>query len=125
MGSRFLVAFLLLATIGAGLVVRYGLSGFWAKYGGVALWATAAYATICLVAPALRPGKAMLVGLLVSSCVELAQLTPVPAYLSSKHLLLRLVFGTSFSVRDLPAYGVGIALAGAVHCLLRRRAAGP
>jgi hypothetical protein len=111
-------------TVAAGLGVRAALSGLWAKYAGVALWATAAYWAVLLVRPALGVAWAAGITLAISWAVELAQLTPVPAYLSSKHILLRLLLGASFGAWDLPAYLVGVALGAALHRLGRRRLLG-
>jgi hypothetical protein len=120
--SRLPFVAALLATVAAGLGVRYGLARFpWlAKYGGVALWSMMAYATLLVLAPRLSVPRAALIALGVSFAVELAQLSPVPAMLSAKHILLRLLLGTSFSAWDLPAYAAGVALAAVAHHTLRR-----
>jgi len=118
--ARLRPAALLLFAIAAGLAVRYGLAGFWSKYGGVALWASAAYAGVLLIRPALSLARAAALALAISWGVELLQISPIPAYLSSKHIILRLIFGTSFSVRDLPAYAVGVLLAAALDAATRR-----
>jgi hypothetical protein len=108
-------------TVAAGLAIRYGTGGFWAKYGGVALWAALVYFLCLFARPGARAGRIVLVALGISWAVELAQLTEGPAWLSSKHIVLRLIFGTSFSFFDLPAYAVGVA----VGALLRRRVLPP
>lgn len=118
--QRAAAAGLLALTIGAGLAARYLLAGFWAKYLGVALWATAAYWCVLFVRPSLSVMRAAAVALIVSFSVELFQLSPVPAYLSTKHILFRLVLGTTFSVWDLPAYLVGVGLGAAQHRLTFR-----
>lgn len=104
--------------VGLGLACRYGLTGFWAKYLGVALWATEAYALVVFVRPTIRVIRAAAWALGVSWGMEFFQLTGVPAWLSSQHLLLRLIFGTTFSAPDLPAYAAGVALGAAVHGLV-------
>jgi hypothetical protein len=107
----------LVVVVAAGLGVRYGLARvpFVAKYGGVALWSVMAYASILVLAPRLSVRAAALIALAVSFAVELAQLTPVPAALSARHILLRLLLGTSFSPYDLIAYTAGVAVAAAGH----------
>jgi hypothetical protein len=121
--ARALPALGLLLVVGAGLAIRYlGLPPFVAKYGGVALWATAAYAGVLVVRPGTSVRGASLCALGLSLAVELAQLTDGPAWLSSRHLLLRLIFGTTFSAWDLCAYPVGVALGALLHrALLLRR----
>lgn len=111
----------LLAVVAAGLGVRYGLARFpWvAKYGGVALWSVMAYAAILAVAPRLSVPRAAVLALAVSFAVELAQLSPVPGALAAKHILLRLLLGTTFSPYDLLAYTAGVALAAVAHRGLR------
>ena len=109
-----------LVVTAAGLVLRRGVDGAVAKYGGVALWAALVYCLVVVVAPTSLAPRAAMAALAVSWAVELAQLTPVPAWLSSKHVVLRLVFGTTFHWPDLPSYAAGVALAAAVHSGLRR-----
>ena len=118
---RALVLAVAAAVVALGLCCRYGLSGFWAKYLGVALWATEAYVMVLLVRPSGSVRRAALWALAASWGVEFFQLTGAPAWLSSQHLLLRLIFGTTFSVPDLPAYAAGVALGAAGHQMVRRR----
>ncbi len=113
--SRLVLVGLLALVIGLGLAARHGLGGWWAKYAGVALWSVMAYLGVLLVRPALRPLTAALLTLAVSWAVELAQLSPVPAWLASRSLLLRLLLGSTFSGWDLPAYAAGVLLAALLH----------
>lgn len=112
-------ALALAATIAAGLSARAFLTGWWAKYLGVALWAVAAYGAITLLFPRARVRSLALAALAVSWAVELAQITPVPRTLSSWHPLLRLIFGEVFSPYDLVALAVGVVFAAAAHLALR------
>lgn len=105
----------------AGLSARYGLSGFWAKYLGVGLYATIVYALVVFVKPEVLVVRAGAIALFACWLIEFAQLTGVPAILSSKHLILRLVFGYTFSVWDLPAYLLGVLLGVGVHALARSK----
>jgi hypothetical protein len=114
---------LLIAAVvaGAGLAVRAFTGGAFAKYGGVALYACLVYVIVRLFAHRALPSVVALVALGVCWAVEFAQLTPVPAALSERSVLLRLVFGTTFSLPDLLWYAVGVAAAFAVHLIIRRR----
>ncbi|MBC8134026.1 MAG: DUF2809 domain-containing protein [Deltaproteobacteria bacterium] len=99
-------------TIAAGLAVRQWVpSGFWSKYSGVALWSGVVYALVVFVRPIAGVIRCAVIALLISWAVEFAQLTPAPGWLSSRHSGLRMIFGEHFSVRDLPAYAVGVLLA--------------
>jgi hypothetical protein len=111
-------------TIAAGLGARAALTGLVAKVLGDALYTVLLYVLCLVVRPDVRPGRAFAIALGLSFAVEFAQLTPYPAWLSSKHILLRLVFGTTFGVTDLAGYTVGAVFAIAVHTLARRRARG-
>jgi hypothetical protein len=55
------------------------------------------------------------VALGVCWAVELAQLSPVPAALSARSTLARLVLGSRFNVADLIWYAIGIAGMVAAH----------
>ena len=108
-------------TLGAGLAARAFLDGAPAKILGVALWATLVYWLVAFCAPTWRVAQVALSTLAISWTVELAQLTPVPAALSARHVLLRMIFGTTFSAWDLPMYVGGVALGAVVHRLARGR----
>lgn len=111
-----------IVTIATGVAVRHWLpSGFWSKYSGVALWALVLYALVVFVRPGASVSRCALVALLISWAVEFAQITPVPGWLSSKHPLLRMVFGEFFSFKDLPAYAVGVLLGAVMHLSIARQ----
>jgi hypothetical protein len=80
------------------------------------------YVIVVLVRPDVRAWRAFAIALGASVAVEVAQLTPYPAWLSSKHVLLRLVFGTTFGFVDIAGYVVGAVGAVALHAALRRAA---
>lgn len=104
------------AAIAAGLAIRRFLPwGFWSKYLGVALWAVVVYALLVFIRPRIRLTHCAALALLISWSVELAQLTPVPGWLSAQHPLLRLVFGADFGAADLPAYAAGVLTAAMLH----------
>lgn len=122
---RLHAATLAMLAIAGGLAVREWTGGAFAKYGGVALWATVVYGLVMLIAPSISRIRTAAIALGVSWLVELLQLTPLPSYLSSKHVVLRLVFGTTFHSPDLPAYVAGVAIGLAIDRLLLRRQMSP
>ena len=77
----------------------------------MALWAALVYWLVVFLRPSLALWRVALVASLLSFAVELLQLTPVSSWLSSQHVVLRLVFGTTFNGWDLPAYVGGVVLA--------------
>ena len=106
----------------AGLAVRGLLpAGFWSKYLGVALWAALVYALVLFVRPRISVWWCAGLALAISWTVEFAQLTPGPAWLSSKHALLRAIFGALFSVYDLPAYAAGVLAGASAHAWCKHR----
>jgi hypothetical protein len=109
--------------IASGLGARACLSGLAAKVAGDALYAVLLYVIVLLLRVDVRPSRAFAVAVGVSFGVELAQLTPYPAWLSSKHVLLRLVLGSTFGFVDLAAYAIGAGGALGIHTALRRVAA--
>jgi hypothetical protein len=109
-------------TVAAGLGSRAFFSGLFAKMAGDALYTVLIYVLAVVVRPDVRLSRAFAVALGLSFAVEFAQLTPYPAWLSSKHVILRLIFGTTFGFVDLGGYVVGAAFAVAAHALARGRA---
>jgi Protein of unknown function (DUF2809) len=107
-------------TVAAGLGSRALLGGLPAKVAGDALYTVLIYVLVVVVRPGVRLSRAFAVALGVSFAVEIAQLTPYPAWLSSKHVILRLIFGTTFGFVDLAGYVVGAVSAVALHGLARR-----
>ena len=109
-------------TVAAGLGSRAWLSGLPAKIAGDALYTVLVYVLVMVVRPGARPSRASAVALGVSFAIELAQLTPYPAWLSSKHVLLRLIFGSTFGFVDLAGYSTGALAAASVHVFFRNAA---
>jgi len=101
--------------LAAGMAVRAFTGGAFAKYAGVGLYAALVYTLVVLVAPRLRPLAAGAIALAFCGAVEFAQLSPVPAALSARSTLARLVLGSTFNTPDLFWYAVGIAVAAAAH----------
>lgn len=118
---RLLPAGFALLALALGLASRAVLTGAAAKYLGVALWATLVYFLILTLAPRLTVIRAAIITLIIAWSVEFAQLTPLPAFLSSKHTLLRLIFGTTFHPPDLAALTAGVALAATIHAITAAR----
>ena len=112
--------FALLLATGAtalGLGIRAASGETAAKLAGDALWAVDVYALVRFVAPALALRRVVLITVGISFAIELLQLTPLPAHLSSQHPLLRLIFGSAFHPADLIAYAVGALAAGGLERL--------
>ncbi len=109
------------AVLAAGLAVRAFTDGPFAKYAGVALYATLIYALVHAIGPRLRPPAVAGIALAFCWAVEFAQLTPIPADLSSRNPLARLILGTTFNTPDLFWYAVGVALPAALHWTIRAR----
>ncbi|MEW2067908.1 DUF2809 domain-containing protein [Streptomyces sp. NPDC007346] len=110
-------------TVAAGLGVRAGGDGAFAKYAGSALYTVLLCALVACCAPRARPVVVAGAALALSWAVELLQLTGVPAGLSARSAVARLVLGSTFNAPDLFWYAVGAAVAWAVHAGARRLSA--
>ncbi|MFE1809442.1 DUF2809 domain-containing protein [Streptomyces sp. NPDC059533] len=107
-------------TVGAGLGLRAVAAGDVAKYGGDALYTILLLTLVVAAAPRLSPARAAAIALAASWAVEFLQLSPVPAELSRRSTLARLVLGSTFNAPDLAWYAVGAAAGRLVHSALRR-----
>ncbi len=123
--TRLLAAVAALVTVGAGLGLRAVATGDVAKYGGDALYTLLILTLVVVLAPRSTPARAAGIALAVSWAVELLQLTGLPAGLSARSTVARLVLGSTFNAPDLFWYAVG-ACAGwlALRAVARRREAG-
>ena len=74
---------------------------------------------VVAVAPRVTPLTAAASALAASWAVEFLQLSSVPADLSRRSALARLVLGSTFNAPDLLWYAVGAAAGWAVHTALR------
>lgn len=101
------------------LVIRALSGGRLEQYSGTALYASMVYAGVLFLWPRWAPLPAG--GIAVGFCwlVEVAQLTGVPAALSARSLLARLVLGVQFDPTDLAWYPAGVVPLVAVHWLVR------
>ncbi|MEU5940886.1 DUF2809 domain-containing protein [Micromonospora sp. NPDC047548] len=79
------------------------------------------YADVLFLWPRMSPPPAGAMAIGFCWAVEIAQLTGIPAALSARSLLARLVLGVQFDPTDLLWYPVGIVPLIAVHGLLRPR----
>ncbi|MFJ1594050.1 DUF2809 domain-containing protein [Kitasatospora albolonga] len=118
--GRVLAACAALLTVAAGLAVRAGADGAFAKYAGSALYTVLLCALAAFCAPRARPLAVAGIGLGLSWAVEFFQFTGVPAELSARSAVARLVLGSTFNGPDLFWYAVGAAVAWGVHAGVRR-----
>ncbi|MCX5266374.1 DUF2809 domain-containing protein [Streptomyces sp. NBC_00199] len=125
--TRLAAACAAAATVGAGLGLRAVAAGDVAKYGGDALYTVLLLTLVVALAPRVTPSTAAGGALAVSWAVEFLQLSSVPAALSRRSALARLVLGSTFNPPDLLWYAVGAVAGWAVHAALLagRAGAGP
>jgi len=111
-------------TTAAGLIWRLvplGLSQFWFKYGGSALWAMTLYWIVAAAVPNWRPLKIAAMACLIAMIVELSRLLHTP-WLDAFRISLagRLLLGRFFAIQNIAAYWIAIALAVAMdYCALK------
>ncbi|MDX5565971.1 DUF2809 domain-containing protein [Streptomyces sp. ID05-04B] len=122
--TRLAAAGAAVLTVGAGLGLRAVAAGDVAKYGGDALYTVLLLTLVVALAPRVSPLTAAGSALAVSWAVEFLQLGSVPADLSRRSALARLVLGSTFNAPDLLWYAVGAAVGGLVHTALRAGRAG-
>ncbi len=104
-----------MVTAGAGLGLRAVAAGDVAKYGGDALYTVLIHTLVVLTVPRVRPVTAAGSALAFSWAVEFLQLSNVPAELSARSSVARLVLGSTFNPPDLFWYAVGAAAGWLVH----------
>lgn len=122
---RATCVFLMLITIALGLVWRMvplGLSHFFYKYGGSALWAVALYWFIAACLPRLRISALAAIAAGTAAALEFSRLWHTPAMDAFRVTLAgRLLLGRYFSVRNIAAYWLAIGLTALLDLLLLRR----
>ncbi|MGW0855287.1 ribosomal maturation YjgA family protein [Streptomyces sp. NPDC002690] len=118
--TRGVAAACAVLTVVGALAVRAVSDGDPGKYAGDALYTVLIHALVVLVAPRVRPAFAAGVALAFSCAVEVAQLTGVPAGLSARSEVFRLVLGSTFNAPDLLWYAVGAAFSWGVYRSVRR-----
>jgi hypothetical protein len=95
--------------------------GALAQYSGTALYASMVYAGVVFLWPRLAPPFAGAAAVAFCWLVEFAQLTGVPATLSARSLVARLVLGVHFDWTDVAWYPVGVLPLVAVDWVLGLR----
>jgi hypothetical protein len=116
---------LLLLTIPIGLAVRFlplGLPWFLYKYLGSILWAVALYWFLAAVLPKLRPTPLATIAITIATLVELSRLVAI-APIDAFRLTFagKILLGRYFSIKNIAAYALAIALTAALdHFLLAR-----
>lgn len=110
--------------IAAGLAVRFvplGLPAGVVKYAGSTLWGAMVYGLIAALRPAAAVHRLALTALAVSATVEVFRLVHTP-WLDAFRLTLagQLLLGRVFSLWNLLAYAVGIAVAAGCDAVSRR-----
>jgi Protein of unknown function (DUF2809) len=117
------VTMALLVTIAGGLLIRFGPLGlprFVVKYGGSALWALMIYWIVSTLLPRWRVVAVALLAGSVATSVEFLKLYHAP-WLDSFRITLPgvLLLGRFFSVQDMLAYWVAIALGAVLDRCIR------
>lgn len=121
--TRIVSMLALIATVGIGLWCRsssFSGTPFVAQHLGTLLWAVAVHWTIRTLMPRLSVLRVSALTLLIAWAIELLQITPISRTLSSWHPLLRLIFGSSFDLRDMLALAVGVGVAAGLNALRSR-----
>jgi hypothetical protein len=103
------------------LLIRVVNDGLLAQYSGTALYASMVWAGVVFLRPRISPLTAGAVAIGICWLVELSQLTGVPATLSARSLVARLVLGAQFDWTDMAWYPVGVVPLVAGHWLIRTR----
>jgi Protein of unknown function (DUF2809) len=112
MSRRALSCVLVLITIPLGLLWRHLPLPFFAwKYGGSALWTVALYWFVAALFPHLQPTAVALLSALLALFVELSRLMHQPALQAFRQTLAgKLILGSHFSLKDIGAYWITIAV---------------
>ena len=122
-----------LAGVGGFLLVGLGIrvlagrdgaldgSGAVAQHSGTALYAAMIYAGVFLLIPGALPWAAGVAAITFCWLVEVLQLTGLPAELSERSLVARLVLGVQFDALDLAWYVIGVVPLVVLHAAVVRR----
>ena len=111
----------LLITIPIGIAIRYNPVLPWIirKYAGSGLWAAALYFLIAILIPRHKPA---IVAAVAAVLIELSRLVPEPHIDYFRTTLAgKLLLGRYFSMRNIAAYLIAIALAACVDTKLATR----
>lgn len=125
MSRRLLAAFLLIATVSAGIAWRFAplhLPFFAWKYGGSMLWAAAVYWMLATLMPRVAVRTHALIASLFSIAVEFSRLMDwAPLNHFRPTLAGRLILGAIFSPKNIVAYLLAIAITALCDKQLRKR----
>ena len=113
MRTRFLAVLAAAVFLAVALVVRRFTGdghgrGLAAQASGTALYASMVYCGVLLVRPRTAAVPAGLVSIAFCWAVEVSQLTGIPAALSARSIVARLVLGIAFDWADMWWYPVGV-----------------
>ncbi|HEX5598655.1 MAG TPA: DUF2809 domain-containing protein [Micromonosporaceae bacterium] len=119
LAAGFLAAALAIRALAGGGVLES--SSALEQHSGTTLYASMVYTRVLFLWPRIRPLAAG--GIAIGFCwaVEFFQLSGIPAALSARSLLARLVLGVQFDLTDVAWYPVGVVPLVALHWLLRSR----
>jgi hypothetical protein len=109
------------SALGLALLLRAWSDGALEQHSGTALYASAVYAAVLFVRPAIRPVPAATIAVGFCWAVEFFQLTGVPAALSAHSLLARLALGVRFDPVDVAWYPVGVVVPAVLRAALSVR----
>jgi len=116
---------LMLATTLAGLLWRLAplhLPWFLYKYGGSMLWAAALYWLLAAILPGRKPHALALLAALAAAAVEFSRLLHTPAFDAFRLTLAgKLLLGRFFSLKNIAAYWLAIALTATLDHASRRQ----
>ena len=121
---------LLLLTIPIGLAVRFlplHLPWFLYKYLGSVLWAIALYWLLAALIPKLRPRAVATIAILIATLLEISRLIPIaPIDAFRLTFVGKILLGRYFSIKNIAAYILAIALTAALdHLFLARSRQNP
>lgn len=118
---RLLVLAALVAVVAVGFVVATRVPDPWGDVGGDVLYAMATYVLVVLVLSRLRPLAAAGIALAWCWAVEALQAAGVAAAVNGAVPPAAWLLGSTFAVRDLLCYLVGVAAACAVDAWVATR----
>jgi hypothetical protein len=114
-----------LITIPIGLAVRFlplHLPWFLYKYLGSVLWAVALYWFLATLLPKLRPLSIAAIAILIATLLELSRLIPIPPIDAFRLTFAgKILLGRYFSLKNIAAYLLAIALTAALDNFLAAR----
>lgn len=107
--------------LAAGLLIRAFGHGALAQHAGTVLYASLIYVGVFVLRPGTSPLRAGVVAVVFCWLIEAFQLTGVPAKLSERSLIARLVLGASFDWADVAWYPMGVVPLVVAHLIVGAR----